>query len=282
MQNFWRLSMAGMAAVVLTAALPDQQRSRQQGGSTRQPGGNQQQRTAAAQPIKVDLDQLEDHPEKFVGQTVTVEGEVDRVLGPHLFTVDEKDWVDLEREMAVVVPEPFAAIVKSDMPVRITGVVQKVPIAKIEQSQGFLSNEPKLKAEIENEPVLLATEVTTITPAVVSLRVRTDQPVGTSGGASSGPITDANQLAAATNNNMVGRKVDLRNVTVAGVNPEGFWVQTPSGERIFVKPATTASVKQGQTANVQGVVLELPEGIRVKVNGGKEAIYIYAENVTAR
>jgi hypothetical protein len=33
---------------------------------------------------------------------------------------------------------------------------------------------------------------------------------------------------------------------------------------------------------VQGVVLELPEGIRVNVNGGKEAIYIYAENVTAR
>jgi hypothetical protein len=266
--------MAVIAAILLTAALPDQQRSSQQ-------GGNQQKGTATPQPVKVDLDQLEDHPEKFVGQTVTVEGEVDRVLGPHLFTVDEKDWVDLDREMAVVVPEPFAAIVKSDMPVRITGVVQKVPIAKIEQSQGFLSNEPKLKAEIENEPVLLATEVTTITPAVVSLRVRTDQPVGTSGGASSGPITDANQLAAATNNNMVGRKVDLRNVTVAGVNPEGFWVQTPSGERIFVKPATTSSVKQGQTANVQGVVLELPEGMRVKVNGGKEAIYIYAEHVTA-
>jgi hypothetical protein len=257
----------GMAALMLTAA-----------------AAAQQQGAATAQPVKVDLDQLEDHPEKFVGQTVTVEGEVDRVLGPHLFTVDEKDWVDLEREMPVVVPEPFAAIVKSDTPVRITGVVQKMPVAKIEQSQGFLSSEPKLKAEIENEPVLVATEVTTITPTAVSLRVRTDQPVGTSGGASAsgGPMTDTNQLAAATNNSMVGQRVDLRNVTVAGVTPEGFWVQTPAGERIFVKPATATSVKEGQMANVQGVVLELPEGLRVSVNGGNEAIYIYAEDVTAR
>ena len=135
-----------------------------------------QQQTTSRQPgapttraMKVDLDELETHPEKYVGKTVIVEGEVDRVLGPHLFTIDERNWVDPERELPVVVPDPFAAIVRSDTPVRVTGIVQKVPIAEIERSRGFLTD-AKIKAEIETGPALVATEVTTVAPAAVSLR----------------------------------------------------------------------------------------------------------------
>jgi hypothetical protein len=237
----------------------------------------------ATQAMKIDLDELETHPEKYVGKTVMVEGEVDRVLGPHLFTIDERDWVDLERELPVVVPDPFAAIVRSDTPVRVTGIVQKVPIAEIERSRGFLSD-AKIKAEIETKPALVATEVTTVAPVGVSLRVRADQPapVGTSGTSSSAPVTDVGQLAKSNDKSLVGRRVDVKDAPVVGVSPEGFWVRLPSGERIFVMPTSTTAVREGQTAAVQGVVLELPEGLRVKVNAGEEPIYIYADRVTAR
>ncbi len=231
--------------------------------------------------MKVDLDELETNPEKYVGKTVTVEGEVDRVLGPHLFTIDERNWADLEREMPVVVPEPFAAVVRSDAPVRVTGTVQKVPIAKIEQSPGFFAD-VKIRAEIEARPVLLASEVTTVAPAAVSLRVRAGQPVGTSGTSAAAPVTDVGQLARATDKNLVGRRVDVQNAPVVGVSADGFWIRLPSGERVFVMPTSKSTVREGQTAAIQGVVLELPEGLRVKLNAADEPIYIYADRVTGR
>ena len=257
---------------VLTATPSMEERTATQQGASTQP--------QAQQPMKVDLDELEDAPEKYLGKTVVVEGEVDRVLGSNLFTIDERDWADPERELPVVIPEGFTAIVRRDAPVRVTGTIEKVPIAEIER-RGRLFGDPKIRAEIAEAPVLVASEVTTISPAAVSLRVRTDQPVGTSGGGPA-PVTDAKELTRAANNNLVGRRVDLKDARVTSPTEVGFWIQTPGGERIFVMPTNRAAVKEGQMVAIQGVVLELPEGLRVKVNASGEPIYIYADRVTAR
>jgi hypothetical protein len=264
------ISVALMMAVVTAAPAVAQQ----------QQTNTQKPTDTANRPTTVDLDDLETNPEKYLGKTVTVEGEVDRVLGPHLFTVDERDWVDAEREMPVVVPEPFAAIVRSDAPVRVTGTVQKVPLAQIERDRGLLGD-ARIRAEIETKPVLVATDVTA-TQSGVSLRVRSDQPVGTSGATASTPVTDTKQVAQAKDKNLVGRRVDLSSVTVAGTSNEGFWIGAPSGERIFVMTTSKPTVKEGQRADVRGLVLELPEGLRVKVDAANEPIYIYADRVTTR
>jgi hypothetical protein len=247
------------------------------------PESPQQSAGTADRPMTVDLDELEDDPEKFVGKTVTVEGEVDRVLGPNLFTIDERDWKDLEREMPVVVPEPFAAIVRSDAPVRVTGTVQKVPIAQIERRGGIVTD-PRIKAEIETRPALVATEVSARAPGAVAvnLLVRSEAPVGTSGRDASAPVTDANQVARSTNNSLVGRRVELKDVTIGVTGNRGFWIMTRDGERIFVMPTSGTSPKTGQTATVQGVVLELPEGVKVELKAPSEEIYIYADRVTTR
>jgi hypothetical protein len=263
--------VVGVAAAVLSLGVAVPYANPTQAG-----GGQPQQQQQPAQ--KVDLDALEDTPEKFLGRTVEVEGEVDRVLGPHLFTIDEPQWKDLEREMVVFVPEPFTAIVRSDAPVRVTGTVQRMPIAEIEKRRGFFGD-AKVRAEIQEQPVLVASAVTTIAPAAVSLRVRTDQPVGTSGGQT---ITDTNAAARANDTSMVGRRVDLQNVQVTAVDETGFWVRTPNGERIFVMPRNRVNVKEGQMASIQGLLLELPEGLRSKINAPGERVYIYAETVTSR
>lgn len=247
--------------------------------AAQQSGNQRQQPAATANATKVDLDDLEDHPEKYVGQTLTVEGEVDRILGPHLFTIDEPDWVDPAREMPVLVPEPFTAIVRSDAPVLVTGVVKKVPIADIERHGSI--NDAKVEAKIKAEPVLVANEVTTVAPAAVSLRVRTDRPVGTSGTSAETTLKDANQLASASDTALVGRPVDVSGAVATGVTDQGFWIRTPTGERIWVM-TENGKVKEGQTVGVQGVVLELPEGVRVAMTAKGEPIYIYAERVTAR
>src|SRR5688572_25717800 len=104
----WTLALTAALTAFQLDARAAQDRSKPQ----QQPQQPQQQ--AQGQPQKVDLDELEDKPESYLEKTVTVEGEVDRVLGPHLFTIDERNWADAEREMPVVVPEPFAAIVRTD------------------------------------------------------------------------------------------------------------------------------------------------------------------------
>ena len=238
--------------------------------------------TPAARPAttggatKLDLDELENHPEKFLGKTVTVEGEVDRVLGPNLFTIDERDWVDADREMAVVVPEPFAAVVKTDVPVRVTGTVEKMPIAKIAHG---LFNDQKIKAEIEKQPVIVATDIVA-TQSGANLRLHVDK-LDTAG-ATAQPLTDVNEVAKANDKNLVGRRVDLMGVMVTSVSNEGFWIRTPSGERIFVLTKGKPGVKEGQQTEVKGVVLELPEGLKIQVKGGNEPIYILADTARPR
>jgi len=197
------------------------------------------------------------------------------VLGPNLFTIDERDWVDADREMAVVVPEPFAAIVKSDVPVRVTGTVEKVPIAKI--AHGLFND--KIKAEIETQPVLVASDIVA-TQSGVNLRVHVEKP--DTSGANAQSLTDVNEVAKSNDKNMVGKRVDLMGVMISNVSNEGFWIRTPSGERIFVMTKGKPGVKEGQQGEVRGVVLEMPEGLKCQVNAGKESIYIMADTVRPR
>jgi uncharacterized protein YdeI (BOF family) len=260
-----------LAVDVMAAPQATAQQKAQQQGKTANTGN---------QPARVDLDDLEKNTEKYLGKTVMVEGEVGKVLGPHLFTIDKKGWLDLTRAMPVAVPEPFTAIVQSKAPVRVTGTVRKVPIATIEKEGGIITD-PRIKAKIETKPVLVASEVTTVAPAAVSLRVPS-QPVGTSGSNAQAPVTDTNQVASAKDRNLVGRRVNLSGAKVSGTNARGFWVSTPAGERIFVMPVTKTGVNEGQTASVEGVVLELPEGLQVEIDAPGEPIYIYAERVTTQ
>jgi hypothetical protein len=258
------------------------------------PQSQQPQQQAPGQPQKIDLDELEDKPESYLGKTVTVEGEVDRVLGPHLFTIDERNWVDAERELPVLVAEPFAAIVRTDAPVLVTGVVEKVPIAKVQQDWDLFSSDPKIKAEIETRPVLVAREVVAAGQGGVSLRVRTGAPVGTSGTGASGAtgtsgaarsaptVTDPAEAARSTDKSLVGRRVDLKGAIATKVTDEGFWIKLPGGERIFVLTGRKSGAREGSNASVQGIILEMPEGLRVKLGAGDEPIYIFADSVTAR
>jgi hypothetical protein len=286
---YWTLALTAGLTAFQMGARAAQDPSKPQPQSQQQP-----QQQAPGQPQKVDLDALEDKPESYLGKTVIVEGEVDRVLGPHLFTIDERNWVDAERELPVVVPEPFAAIVRSDAPVRVTGVVEKVPIAKIQQDWDILSSDPKIKAEIETRPVLVAKEVVAAGPGGLSLRVRSGEPVGTSGtgapgaagtagaAGSAGTVTNPAEAARATDKSLVGRRVDLNGAIATKVTDEGFWINLPSGERVFVLTGKTSGAKEGGKASVRGVILEMPEGLRVKLGAADEPIYIFAEKMGAR
>jgi hypothetical protein len=124
----------------------------------RPPAGAQGPIKTEGQAVTVKLDDLEDEPDSFVGKLITVEGEVGKPLGAHLFTIDERGWADLAREMPVSVPAPFMVALRDDTLVRVTGMVEKIPIERLEKEIGPIVD-VKLRERIANRPVLVATEV---------------------------------------------------------------------------------------------------------------------------
>ncbi len=244
------------------------------------PSALAQQRTGnqPAQPpsaaTKAELKEVGRHPDSFVGKTISVEGEVVDVIGPHLFVVDEPKLFHVWGGVLVVVPEPFAAIVRRDAPVRVTGTVEKIVLAEARRKWSFLSD-PKIQVDLFEKPVIVASEVTTVAPTVVSLRLQSGQPASNAGTT----IKDVGTVAKANDSALVGRPVELRG-TVARTEGEGFWLKTTSGDEVFVLPASKTPVR-AQNVAVQGIVLETP---RRKDGQASEArrqpIYVFAEKVT--
>jgi hypothetical protein len=58
----------------------------------------------------------------------------------------------------VSVPAPFMVALRDDMLVRVTGMVEKIPIDRLEKEVGPIVD-VKLRERIANRPVLVATEV---------------------------------------------------------------------------------------------------------------------------
>jgi hypothetical protein len=238
---------------------------------------------------RVDLDDLEDNPQKYMGQRISVDGEVEETYGPTLFTIDEPHWGDLDGEILVYVPTPLAALVKDNDRVTISGTVKPFVRAELEREWGWLGFDPGVEAKVSLKPVLVADRVIggdSNTALIIDSTSRMGatsseaRPTGTSGSANA--ITDAATLGNG-GERLVGRPISLSNVRVAGnTSRSGFFVNL--GDRqLYVLPAkagTTAA--NGDSVAIDGVVLSMPRGIRQQLNGPanlNDDIYIYATGV---
>jgi hypothetical protein len=197
---------------------------------------------AAAAPEKADLKDVTRHPDKYMGKTIAVDGEVIDVLGPHLFVVDAPRWLHLFGGIVVIVPEPFAAVVRCDAPIHLTGTVEKVMLAEAKRKWAFL-NDPAIEIDLFEKPVVAPAEVTTITPSVASLRFQPGQPAAGSRGETT--IRDASVVAKAGDSSMAGRRVDL-SAPCRVRRADGFWLKTMSGDDVFELPASKTSARTSQ------------------------------------
>jgi hypothetical protein len=274
-----RVAGAACAAALLCAGLAAQS------STPSAPAPRQQQPTKSSADsggaVSADLKDVSRHPDQYVGKRVTVEGEVTDVLGPHVFMVDARRFFHLWGGMLVIVPEPFAAIVQRDAPIRVTGSVERVVLAEAKKKWAFL-NDPKIEVDLFEKPVIVATDVTTVAPTVVSLRFQADKPVGTGGANAANTITDVSQLAKAADSSTVGRRADLTG-TVAKVESNGFWLAAPTGDQVFVMTPSAPTVRQSQSVTVQGTVLETPRRDRDSAgSGAPHRVYVYAERVAPK
>jgi hypothetical protein len=255
-----------------------------------------------AQPegLKVSVGDLEEHPTRYVGQTINVTGEVDDVFGPRLFKIDEPDWADLDGEILVFLPGNLAALVRENDRVTVTGTMKQFPQAQVDRELAWLDSAPHDNARLVKRPILMASRVVGGNSDVavsIDLRGRTPEtsgaedkaengskPVATSGTTAPRPdstaLTDAAALGRG-DSELVGRHVQLNAVKISRAGQQGFWIDT-GGRSVFVLPAERArqtTPAAGQSVAITGVVLEMPRSLRDKTRAagtGNENIYLYA------
>ena len=282
----------GAGAALLLATTVGAQQSQPQ-----QPVQKAQTDTKQTAATEVDLDALEEQPSKYLGQRITVRGEVQNVLGPRLFTVDEQNWVDFDGETLVLVQAPAIAFVREDRPVMITGIVRPFVKAEIMREWGWLGDDPEIEAQFDRQPILVAESVTSVGDAIVLTTHMGRREPGASASAGQPErsakqqaITDIRQLATTTDERLVGRQVNVQNAQVDATTATGFWVDAGE-DRLFVLPAgdphdpqtKDAEIKQGDRVNIMGTVLGLPTRMknRLDENGAAmdEEIYVYASQI---
>ena len=232
---------------------------------------------------KVKIDDIEDHPERYVGKTISVDGEVDKVLGPHLFELDQPREGAQEGDVYVLVPKNLLALVRSKDKVTVTGAVLLFDRTKLHRESAWLNLDEDVKPDLAKRPLLIATRIVgeDANRAFV-LDVTSDAtPVTPSG--TLAPITDAT-IVGAGDVSLVGRFVTLGQLKIDSLDDkDGFYVRA-GGRPVFVlmQDGGVRDVKVGDTVAVTGVVLQLPRDLVLKLKapeGLNQTIYVYAQKV---
>ncbi len=262
---------------------------------------------ADRQGMRVKLDALEDDPTRYFGKQISVDGEVDDIIGPRIFKIDEAGWMDLEGEILVVLPAGTAALLREDDQVTVSGTVRQFVRAEVERDWGWLNGSPELELKLARKPVIVADRIiggndnrTLIIQAQNNKNGQSqnsnqaqnsnNSPVGTSGAAASGPAVGAAGSRAITDPvalttgdaSLVGRSVHLDGQTVTGVDAgHGFFIG-PRENQLFVLTQylqDKLSINQGQKLSVDGFVMQMPDGARSNLSAPgalNQHIYVYA------
>lgn len=244
----------------------------------------------------VTVDEITDDATPFLGQTVTVTGEVARIGGPRMFTVEDSDLVGDEHLLVLSsrpVPELLA---ESKDPladydeVTVTGTVRRLVVTEVERELGF-DLDPEYEVEFRDRPVLIATAV------------RRAGVAGEPSAAAPAPsVTDVLVLVPVPGPaELVGRTVQLENVLVQSViGDQGFWVGPRHTQQVFVRlDERTASgdeadaavnIEKGQRLTLFGTVERIPppeevqekwdvDSAMARLIARNEALYVAADSV---
>ncbi len=212
---------------------------------------------SASPNIGVTVGDVEQDPEQYFGQTVTVSGEINDVYGLNTFTIGGEGFAG---SLLIVVPDDaqITGVDVIDTPdmddaiVQVTGTVREYVIAEIENEFGI-----DLVPEIEYEEM---------EPAVVADAIWVTPRTGVVGE----PITDVLIVVEAVDPlELAGRPVVFESVMVQEViSDNAFWIGPSEDQRLFVVldevPTTETEVEgrydinAGQMISLSGTLVELP------------------------
>lgn len=241
----------------------------------------------------VEIDDLEDNPDKYVGQTVRVTGEVEDVFGPRLFTIDEPNWMDFDGETVVYVPADLAATVREDDQITVVGTVRQLENVELQPELEWFEGASDAEAEFKDRPAIVANDIVggdsnralwiSVDPESADRMPKSEGHRNTDAA-----LTDANEVTGG-DDMLIGRSVTLTDVHVKRTGAHnGFWIES-GGNHIYVMPSgrgdTQMTPASGDRVLLEGTVLALPRGM-FKATGtegrmhhdldANNDIYIYA------
>ena len=221
----------------------------------------------------VKVDDLEDHPDQYLGKRIKVSGAVDKVLGPRAFTIDEPGWIDLQGETLVRVASPLAVPVREGTMVTVEGTVKPDASADLAGTWGWLSADRRTELALERKPVLMADRVFGTNDNVAFI---IDSDTTNETPSTGQTLTRADAIVDGTDG-LIGRHVMLDGVAVAQTADQGFFIKS-GDEYIFALPARPHQMSAGTTLKLEGFVMQMPEQMRDRLNGPDETngdIYLY-------
>jgi hypothetical protein len=223
----------------------------------------------------------QDSPSSGRSDRTSVTGAVEAVLGPRLFRV--APWDGSETRL-VYVPPPGLALVRDGVSVAITGAIRPAASNVIAHEWYRFGDNADVNSFRTDRTILVADRLTSEGTNIDLTEARDALASERTGQPETAPaLTDLETLAASTDEQLVGRSVDLRNARITAiVSGGGFWVSA-GGKQLFVLPGDETHLRQDQLVNFRGVVLELPRGAQNRLGdytaSRDEVIYVYATQV---
>lgn len=233
---------------------------------------------------KVKIDDLEDHPERYVGKTISVDGEVDDVLGPHLFELEQPAEGDQEGNVFVLLPKTALALVRNNDKVTVTGTVKMFDRGALHREAAWINLDDDVKEDLAKRPLLIATRIVGgDNDRAFVMDTASDAPKLMTPNAVLAPITDVTVLGTG-DYALVGRFVNLGRLKVESLDDrDGFYVR--SGDRqlfVLMHETDRSDLRAGDTVDVSGVVLQLPRDLVLRLKAPEafnQTIYVYAQKV---
>jgi hypothetical protein len=107
------------------------------------------------------LDTLLDHPEEYMGQAVTVDGEMHRIFNDRVFSIEDDDFFK-DDDLLIIstcpsseVIYPLEDTINPGKNVRVTGVIEPFNWTSLECKYGPLQIEPRITHYKEGQPVMV-------------------------------------------------------------------------------------------------------------------------------
>jgi hypothetical protein len=113
--------------------------------------------TSVAEAVST-LEEISINPASFVGEDVRVEGEVQRLLAPRVFSIQREELLNVTDDVLVIALEPQADL-SPGMRVQVRGQVQLVTRDDLQERVRFELPEAVYE-QFDNRPVIIAHSVT--------------------------------------------------------------------------------------------------------------------------
>lgn len=111
--------------------------------------------SGCGQDAGITVDDILDEPYRYVGQTVTVHGEIAEIHSGQWFTIDGPGLLD--DEMLVLARDP--AVVTEGEDVAVSGEVVTLVVSEVERELS-IDLDPELEVEFSDQPIVIADVIT--------------------------------------------------------------------------------------------------------------------------